>query len=128
MLNQSNKEVLKEEICDVCEIFNPNNEVVEMMKEQRLEDGVVFDLAELFKTIGDPTRIKILYALKERELCVCDLSELLDMSSSAISHQLRVLRNNKLVKYRKEGRSVYYSLDDSHVLSLFRQGLEHVLE
>ncbi|MCC3144190.1 metalloregulator ArsR/SmtB family transcription factor [Halanaerobium sp. Z-7514] len=128
MLEQSKREALKEEICDVCEIFNPNHEVVELMKQQELEDRVVFDLAELFKTIADPTRIKILYALKERELCVCDLSELLDMSSSAISHQLRVLRNNKLVKFRKEGRSVYYSLDDSHVLSLFRQGLEHVLE
>ena len=128
MLDQSEKEALKEEICDVCEVFNPNQEVVELMKEQKLDDEVVFDLADIFKTIGDPTRIKILYALKERELCVCDLSELLNMSSSAISHQLRVLRNNKLVKYRKEGRSVYYSLDDSHVLSLFRQGLEHVLE
>ena len=114
--------------CDICEVFNPDNQVVKVMKEKTLADDVVYDLAELFKTVGDPTRIKILYALKERELCVCDLSELLDMSSSAISHQLRVLRNNKLVKYRKEGRSVYYSLDDDHVMCLFGQGLEHVLE
>nr|WP_230869803.1 metalloregulator ArsR/SmtB family transcription factor [Iocasia fonsfrigidae] len=98
------------------------------MEDNKLKEDVVYDLAEIFKTIGDPTRIKILYALKERELCVCDLSELLEMSSSAISHQLRVLRNNKLVKFRKEGRSVYYSLDDDHVLTLFCQGLEHVLE
>jgi len=120
---------LKEkEMCDICEVFNPDNQVVKVMKEKTLADDVVYDLAELFKTMGDPTRIKILYALKERELCVCDLSELLDMSSSAISHQLRVLRNNKLVKYRKEGRSVYYSLDDDHVMCLFGQGLEHVLE
>ncbi|RAK09397.1 ArsR family transcriptional regulator [Halanaerobium saccharolyticum] len=115
-------------MCDICEVFNPDNQVVKIMKEKTLADDVVYDLAELFKTMGDPTRIKILYALKERELCVCDLSELLDMSSSAISHQLRVLRNNKLVKYRKEGRSVYYSLDDDHVMCLFGQGLEHVLE
>ncbi|SFL43389.1 ArsR/SmtB family transcription factor [Halanaerobium salsuginis] len=115
-------------ICDICEAFDPDNQIVEIMKKDSLEAEVVYNLAELFKTIGDPTRIKILYALKERELCVCDLSELLEMSSSAISHQLRVLRNNKLVKYRKEGRSVYYSLDDDHVLCLFGQGLEHVLE
>ncbi|PTX17538.1 ArsR/SmtB family transcription factor [Halanaerobium congolense] len=121
-------ELKEKAICDICEVFNPNNQVVKVMKEKTLDDDVVYDLAELFKTMGDPTRIKILYALKERELCVCDLSELLDMSSSAISHQLRVLRNNKLVKYRKEGRSVYYSLDDDHVMCLFGQGLEHVLE
>ncbi|KXS49834.1 MULTISPECIES: helix-turn-helix transcriptional regulator [Halanaerobium] len=121
-------ELKEKAMCDICEVFNPNNQVVKVMKEKKLTDEVVYDLADLFKTMGDPTRIKILYALKERELCVCDLSELLDMSSSAISHQLRVLRNNKLVKYRKEGRSVYYSLDDDHVMCLFGQGLEHVLE
>jgi len=121
-------ELKEKAICDICEVFNPDNQVVEVMKEKELADQVVYDLAELFKTMGDPTRIKILYALKERELCVCDLSELLEMSASAISHQLRVLRNNKLVKYRKEGRSVYYSLDDDHVMCLFGQGLEHVLE
>ncbi|MFW6035188.1 MAG: ArsR/SmtB family transcription factor [Halothermotrichaceae bacterium] len=115
-------------ICDVCEVFNPNQQVVQIMKNNKLDDDVVYNLAELFKTIGDPTRIKILYALKERELCVCDLSELLEMSASAISHQLRVLRNKKLVKFRKEGRSVYYSLDDDHVLCLFGQGLQHVME
>lgn len=114
--------------CDICEIFNPNKQVIKLMEEKKLEQNIVHDLAELFKTMGDPTRIKILYALKESELCVCDLSELLNMSSSAISHQLRVLRNNKLVKYRKEGRSVYYSLDDDHIMCLFGQGLEHVLE
>lgn len=117
-----------EKICDICEVFDPDNQIVDLMKNNELEEDVVYQLAELFKTIGDPTRIKILYALKERELCVCDLSELLEMSSSAISHQLRVLRNNKLVKFRKEGRSVYYSLDDEHVLYLFGQGLQHVIE
>lgn len=127
-VNKMVAEIKEKAMCDICEVFNPDNQVVKMMKEKTLTDDVVYDLAELFKTMGDPTRIKILYALKERELCVCDLSELLDMSSSAISHQLRVLRNNKLVKYRKEGRSVYYSLDDDHVMCLFGQGLEHVLE
>ena len=122
------EKITAKNVCGICEVFDSDNQVVKLMEAQKLEDDVVFSLAELFKTMGDPTRIKILYALKERELCVCDLSELLDMSSSAISHQLRVLRNNKLVKYRKEGRSVYYSLDDDHVMCLFGQGLEHVLE
>ncbi len=116
------------DLCDYCEIFNPNQELIDLLKEDILAEDVVYDLAELFKTMGDPTRIKILYALKDRELCVCDLSELLGMSSSAISHQLRILRNTKLVKFRRDGRSVYYSLDDEHVLSLFCQGLQHVTE
>ena len=114
--------------CDICEVFETDEELVEMMKSNALEEQVVLDLADLFKTIADPTRIKILYALKEQELCVCDLSELLGMSDSAISHQLRVLRNNNLVKFRKEGRSAFYSLDDDHVLCLFSQGLQHVME
>lgn len=114
--------------CDICEVFDPDRQIVELLKDNVLADDVVYELAEIFKTIGDPTRIKILYALRNRELCVCDLSELLGMSSSAISHQLRVLRNHKLVKFRKEGRSVYYSLDDDHVLCLFGQGLQHVME
>jgi len=122
------KDKQKEKLCDVCEVFNPDNKVLKIMKEKKLDSDVVYELAEFFKTMGDPTRIKILYALKERELCVCELSELLEMSSSAVSHQLRVLRNNHLVKFRKEGRSVYYSLDDNHVICLFGQGLEHILE
>jgi DNA-binding transcriptional ArsR family regulator len=118
----------KEKLCGQCEEFNPDTEVVSILKEKRLDDDIIFDLSETFKVLGDPTRIKILHALKEKELCVCDLSEILDMSPSAVSHQLRVLRNNKLVKFRKEGRSVYYSLDDEHVICLFRQGLSHILE
>lgn len=117
-----------ENYCDVCEVFNPDTEVVKKLKDKTLDKDVIYNLAETFKVLGDPTRIRILYALKEKELCVCDLSELLDMSSSAISHQLRVLRNNKLVKFRKEGRSVYYSLDDKHVICLLGQGLKHILE
>ena len=114
---------------DLCNFFNDKHkQVVELMKNKFLSEDIVYELAEVFKTIGDPTRIKILYALKERELCVCELSELISMSSSAVSHQLRILRANKLVKYRKEGRSVYYNLDDDHVLTLFVQGLQHVME
>ena len=118
----------KESMCDECEIFSPNEQIVELLKDKQLDEDVIMNLSEIFKTMGDPTRIKIINALREKELCVCDLSELLEMSSSAISHQLRILRNANLVKYRKEGRSVYYSLDDEHVLCLFGQGLKHVLE
>ena len=118
----------KEQKCDVCDIFNPNDKIVDILKSKQLNNQTANELAELFKTMGNPTRIKIIYSLRERELCVCDLTEILDMSASAVSHQLRVLRNMNLVKYRKEGRSVYYSLDDDHVLCLFSQGLEHVLE
>ena len=114
--------------CNVCEIYNPNKKIVEMLKSKQLDEDYIYKLAEIFKAMGDPTRIKIIYSLREQELCVCDLSEILNMSSSAVSHQLRILRNMNLVKYRKEGRSVFYSLDDDHVMCLFSQGLEHVLE
>ncbi|MFW6266494.1 MAG: ArsR/SmtB family transcription factor [Halanaerobiales bacterium] len=114
--------------CEICEVFNPNEKIVEILKSKQLDDETVNQLADLFKTMANPTRIKIIYSLRQRELCVCDITEILGMSPSAVSHQLRVLRNMKLVKYRKEGRSVYYSLNDDHVLALFTQGLEHVLE
>ena len=114
--------------CEVCEVFNPNKKIVEILKSKQLDDQTSNKLADLFKAMSNPTRIKIIYSLREKELCVCDLTEILEMSSSAVSHQLRVLRNMNLVKYRKEGRSVYYSLNDDHVLCLFTQGLEHVLE
>jgi len=84
-------------------------------------------LAEIFKALGDPTRLKIIYVLSKSPLCVCDIASLLDMTQSAISHHLRLLRNLKLVKFKKEGKMVIYSLDDDHVLRLFKEGLEHVL-
>jgi DNA-binding transcriptional ArsR family regulator len=118
----------EDKICDVCDIFNPNEKIVDILKSKQLDNQTVNQLAELFKVMGNPTRIKIIYSLRKRELCVCDITEILGMSPSAVSHQLRVLRNMNLVKYRKEGRSVYYSLDDDHVLCLFSQGLEHVME
>jgi len=85
------------------------------------------ELAGLFKTLGDQTRIRILYLLTQREHCVCELAENSDVSLSAISHQLRLLKANRLIKSRKEGRNVFYSLDDQHVESLFKQGLAHVI-
>ncbi len=92
------------------------------------DDEHFFDLAEFFSVIGDSTRIKILYLLFEGEMCVCDISEKLSMSMSAISHQLRVLKNSRLVKYRKVGKSVLYSLDDEHVKTIINMGVEHINE
>ena len=91
-------------------------------------DEVLYDLAELFKVFGDSTRIRILCSLFESEMCVCDIAELLRMNQSAISHQLRILKHSRLVKFRKEGKVVYYSLDDDHVKQIFDQGLVHLRE
>ena len=88
----------------------------------------MYDLAELFKVFGDSTRIKILYVLFESELCVCDIAQLLGMTQSAVSHQLRILKSNKLVKFRREGKTVFYSLDDDHVRSILSLGMEHLDE
>ena len=112
--------------CDTCEENIINKELVDNVKEILINESDVSKLQELFKALGDGTRIKILYALSKSELCVCDISSIIDMSQSAVSHQLRILRNLRLVKYRKEGKIVYYSLDDNHVVQLFNQGLEHV--
>lgn len=91
-----------------------------------MEDEKANELSQIFKALGDPTRLKIIELLSHGELCVFDISEALKMTQSAISHQLRTLRNLRLVKYKKEGKQVIYSLDDEHVLKLFEQGLEHV--
>jgi Predicted transcriptional regulators len=92
----------------------------------RVEEKTAIDLAELFKALGDPTRVKMIYALLDRELCVHDLCQVLDMAQSAVSHQLRYLRNVRIVKRRKAGKTVYYSLDDDHVKEIFIQTLQHV--
>lgn len=112
----------------VCEILCVHTELLETFTGQILELGKANRLAELFKTLGDSTRIRIIDALAKSEFCVCDLAELLDLSQSATSHQLRVLRANNLIKYRREGKMVYYSLDDNHVSGLYNQGLEHINE
>ena len=92
------------------------------------KDEQLFELADLFKMFGDGTRIRILYALFEEEMCVCDIAGKLSMTQSAISHQLRLLKQSKLVKNRREGKTVYYSLADEHVRSIIYQGMEHVME
>lgn len=93
-----------------------------------ISDDNLHHLADLFKIFGDPTRLRILHVLSDRELCVCDIAEGLDMTQSAISHQLRVLKQSRLVKFRRDGKTIYYSLADDHVHTILAQGLEHVLE
>lgn len=95
---------------------------------QQPDDEILYDLAELFKVFGDSTRIKILYALLETELCVYDIARLLNMTQSSVSHQLRILKNSKLVKFRREGKSIFYSLDDEHVRKIINMGMEHIEE
>ena len=95
-------------------------------KIKKPDENELADLAELFKVFGDSTRIKIINALMMRELCVCDIAAITNSTPSAISHQLRVLKQAKLVKYRKEGKSVFYSLDDDHISEIFEVGLEHI--
>ena len=105
-----------------------DDEQVKKISDEMPLDEMLYDLAELYKVFGDTTRIRILYALLESELCVNDMAVLLNMSQTAVSHQLRVLKNNKLVKFRKEGKIVFYSLSDDHVRSIIEIGMEHVEE
>jgi DNA-binding transcriptional ArsR family regulator len=112
----------------VCEIKYINRKAVREVKSKMLENKTVLKIAETFKILGDPTRMKILYALSQKELCVCDLAALLKMTHSAVSHQLRLLRSSNLVKFRKEGKIVYYSLADEHVIKLIDMGVKHAKE
>lgn len=111
-----------------CQSEEVHQELVDKVRQLLPDDEVLYDLAELFKIFGDSTRIRLLYALLESELCVCDLALVLGLSQSAVSHQLRVLKGSKLVRFRREGKTVFYSLADSHVLSILNQGMEHIEE
>ena len=112
-----------------CQEEELHPEAIHRVREKLPQDEVLYDLAELFKIFGDSTRVKILYALLEaEELCVCDIASLMDVTQSAVSHQLRVLKSSKLVKFRKEGKTVYYSLTDDHVCRILSQGMEHICE
>jgi Predicted transcriptional regulators len=113
---------------DRCDCNTIHEDVVDEVREHMPEEETLIDLSDLFKIFGDSTRVKILYALFKSEMCVCDIAVLLGMTKSAISHQLRVLKQAKLVKYRKEGKIVYYSLSDEHVKNIFAQGLLHISE
>lgn len=111
-----------------CECLLIHKDAVNKVRSALPSDETLSDLADLFKLFGDTTRIKILYLLFEKELCVCDIAALLNMTQSAISHQLKTLKHSKLVKFRREGKVVFYSLADTHVRSIIAQGMEHLAE
>ena len=113
---------------ECCELMCAHEEIVEKVQKEMPDEDTLYDLTELFRIFGDSTRIRILYVLFEAEMCVCDIAALLGMTQSAISHQLRALKNAKLVTSRREGKTVFYSLADDHVKTIIDQGLEHILE
>jgi ArsR family transcriptional regulator len=121
----SGNKILDAECCESVEI---HRELLDIVQETMPEETELYDLAELFKVFGDSTRIRILFVLFEAEVCVCDLAEALHMTQSAISHQLKILKQSRLVKSRREGKSVFYSLSDDHVRSIIDQGREHIEE
>lgn len=111
-----------------CDEHCVHSELLKQVRSELPHEEQLYDLAELFKIFGDTTRIRILYALFESEMCVCDIAELLGMSQSAISHQLRLLKQVKLVRNRREGKTVYYALADEHVRTIIHQGMDHIEE
>ena len=112
----------------VCECHSIHADKLQLVEDTLPPEDDIYEVAELFKVFGDSTRIRILFVLFEAEVCVCDLAETLNMTQSAISHQLRILKQSKLVKCRREGKSVFYSLADDHVKTIIAQGLEHIEE
>ncbi len=113
---------------DRCDCHTIHEDTIKKVRNHMPEEETLLDLADLFKVFSDSTRVKILCALFQAEMCVCDIAVLLGMTKSSISHHLRVLRQTKLVKYRREGKIVYYSLADDHVKSIFHQGMLHIVE
>ena len=113
---------------DCCEVNEVHSSVLQKIIAEMPDEIELYNLAELFKVFGDSTRIRILYVLFEAEVCVCDLASALNMNQSAISHQLKILKQNKLVKARREGKSVFYSLADDHVRMILAKGQEHIEE
>ena len=111
-----------------CDFIHVHQDIVDQVTEVMPDEDQLLDLAEFFKVFGDSTRIKILYVLSQAEMCVCDIATLLQMGQSAISHQLRVLKQMRLVKFRRDGRTVFYSLADGHIQTTLAQGMEHIQE
>ena len=119
---------MEQEKAPCCEQEIFHEDLIASVEKDLPEDEVLYDLAELFKMFADSTRVKILYALFESELCVCDIAKVLNLTQSAVSHQLRILKGGKLVKYRREGKVVFYALADDHVRSIIEMGMDHISE
>ena len=129
MREKEEQETLEErEETGCCEEEEVHEELLRIVNETMPAETELYDLAELFKVFGDSTRIRILFVLFEAEVCVCDLARALNMTQSAVSHQLRILKQNRLVKSRRDGKAVFYSLADSHVRTIINQGMEHIEE
>ena len=111
-----------------CEYIHIHEDIVNKVKVTLPEEEILYDLADFYKVFADSTRIKILYALLQSEMCVCDLAQILNASQAAISHQLRMLKQMKLVKFRREGKAIFYSLSDDHIETILNQGFEHISE
>lgn len=124
-MTEDNEKELDGEMCD-CE--HVHSDVVEYVENVLPDEGVLYEIAELFKVFGDSTRTRIISALFEKELCVCDIADLLHMTKSAVSHQLRTLRQTKIVKSRRSGKEIFYSLDDEHIKKIYQMALEHLKE
>ena len=120
------KDLDKEPVC--CETVEVHEDLLRIVEQTMPEETELYDLADLFKVFADSTRIRILFVLSSAEVCVCDLARVLNMTQSAISHQLRILKQNKLVKSRREGKSIFYSLADGHVSTIIAQGRDHIEE
>ncbi len=125
MIKERRNYMKKAECCEVNEV---HEDLLKTVREKMPGEGELFDLAELFKIFGDSSRIRILFVLLEAEVCVCDMAAALNMTQSAVSHQLAILKKSKLVKTRREGKSIFYSLADEHVVSIISQGMEHITE
>ena len=122
------KRNIAEEHAESCEMMHHHHDVVEQVMGEMPQEEELYDLADFFKVFADTTRIKILYVLLKQEMCVCDIAQTLDMTQSAISHQLRILKQMDLVKNRREGKTIYYSLADAHIAGILNQGMEHINE
>ena len=125
--DMSDNKFLNDEV-ELCEFMHAHEDTVKSVKDQMPHDEDLFDLAELFKIFGDSTRIKILYILFESEMCVCDIATLIGASQSAVSHQLRLLKQANLIKPRRDGKTVFYSLSDDHMRTIINNGMEHIFE
>lgn len=124
MINQNEID----ECDDDCDHIEVHNEIINDVEKNMPSQEILMNLAEFFKVFGDTTRIRILYALFQSEMCVCDIASLLNITQSAISHQLRTLKQMQLVKFRREGKTVFYSLSDGHIKTIINQGMEHICE
>lgn len=128
MFNKSQEIDVDDKLEQCCDYMHVHSDIIEAVNECIPNEELLYDLADFFKVFGDSTRIKILYVLMKAEMCVCDIAQILNASQSAVSHQLRILKQMQLVKFRREGKTIFYSLSDGHIVTILSQGFEHITE